>query len=83
VPSPSNSARPPKAPPKAPKPKPKQQQPNNACPNAGRKPGWSLLLNPTPRILEELGYPNADALGPAITACERIDTGVHLSSEGV
>jgi hypothetical protein len=47
-------------------------QPNNVWPNAGRKPGWSLLLNPTARILEELGYPNADALRRAVTACERI-----------
>jgi hypothetical protein len=38
----------------------------------GRKPGWSLLLNPTPRILEELGYPTAAALRRAIAARERL-----------
>jgi hypothetical protein len=32
----------------------------------GRKPGWSLLHNPTPRLVEELGYRSADALRDAV-----------------
>ncbi|VBA31978.1 hypothetical protein LAUMK4_05645 [Mycobacterium persicum] len=38
----------------------------------GRKPGWSLLLNPTPALLEELGFPTAEALRKTIRARERI-----------
>jgi N12 class adenine-specific DNA methylase len=38
----------------------------------GRKPGWSLLLNPTPALLEELGYPTADALRKTVRARERL-----------
>ncbi|MDG5780017.1 hypothetical protein, partial [Mycolicibacterium fortuitum] len=38
----------------------------------GRKPGWSLLLNPTPAVLEESGYPSADVLRRRIAAQERI-----------
>ena len=37
----------------------------------GREPGWSLLLNPTPRVLEELGYPNAEALRTDVRERER------------
>ena len=37
----------------------------------GRQPGWSLLLNPTPRVIEELGYPNAEALRTDVRAQER------------
>ena len=29
---------------------------------AGRTPGWSLLLNPTPAVLQEVGVSDADAL---------------------
>jgi hypothetical protein len=38
----------------------------------GRKPGWSLLLNPTPEVLEESGFPTADALRRAIKTRERM-----------
>ncbi|MGV7254596.1 helicase [Mycobacterium kansasii] len=38
----------------------------------GRQPGWSLLLNPTPRVVEELGYPTADALRRAAQIRERV-----------
>ncbi|GJJ23763.1 lactate dehydrogenase [Mycolicibacterium mageritense] len=38
----------------------------------GRKPGWSLLLNPTPAVLEESGYPTADVLRRKLHAQERI-----------
>lgn len=37
----------------------------------GREPGWSLYLNPTPALLEELGYPNADVLRRAVRIRER------------
>ncbi|MGH3556008.1 MAG: helicase-related protein [Mycobacterium sp.] len=39
---------------------------------SGRKPGWSLLLNPTPSVLAELGYPTAESLRRAVRAQERI-----------
>lgn len=38
----------------------------------GRKPGWSLLRNPTPSLLEETGYRTADDLRRAIAAHEQI-----------
>ncbi|SKQ84874.1 helicase-related protein [Mycobacteroides abscessus] len=38
----------------------------------GRRPGWSLLLNPTPAVLEESGCPTADVLRRRIAAQERI-----------
>jgi hypothetical protein len=38
----------------------------------GRKPGWSLLLNPTPAVLEETGCPTADVLRRKISAQERM-----------
>lgn len=38
----------------------------------GRKPGWSLLLNPTPALLEETGFPTADALRRTVKAREQI-----------
>ncbi|VBA34343.1 hypothetical protein LAUMK35_05711 [Mycobacterium pseudokansasii] len=38
----------------------------------GRKPGWSLLLNATPALLEELGMPTAQALRRTIAARERL-----------
>jgi len=45
----------------------------------GREPGWSLLLNPTPTVVAELGYPTAEALRRAVRARERI--ALHHSSE--
>lgn len=36
----------------------------------GREPGWSLQLNPTPRVLEMSGYENADELRFAIAIKE-------------
>lgn len=38
----------------------------------GREPGWSLLLNPTPSVVEELGYPNAEAQHRAVRIRERL-----------
>lgn len=38
----------------------------------GRAPGWSLLLNPTPYVVEEHGYNSADEMRRAITARETI-----------
>jgi hypothetical protein len=38
----------------------------------GRKPGWSLLLNPTPAVLDENGCPTADVLRRMIRARERL-----------
>jgi hypothetical protein len=38
----------------------------------GRQPGWSLLLNPTPAVLDETGYPTADVLRRKLHARERI-----------
>ncbi|GAB4931664.1 hypothetical protein MAHJHV34_44320 [Mycobacterium avium subsp. hominissuis] len=38
----------------------------------GREPGWSLLLNPTPAVLEETGCPTADVLRRTIRARERM-----------
>jgi hypothetical protein len=38
----------------------------------GREPGWSLTLNPTPALVEELGYPNADAVRRAVRIRERM-----------
>ena len=37
----------------------------------GREPGWSLLLNPTPRVIEELGYPSAETLRTDVRQRER------------
>ncbi|SKO15579.1 helicase-related protein [Mycobacteroides abscessus] len=36
----------------------------------GREPGWSLLLNPTPAVLEKSGYRDADELRFAIAVKE-------------
>ncbi|KWX20438.1 helicase [Mycolicibacterium wolinskyi] len=38
----------------------------------GREPGWSLLLNPTPAVLEETGCPSADVLRRKIAVRERM-----------
>ncbi|MDQ1308306.1 MAG: hypothetical protein QG671_4140, partial [Actinomycetota bacterium] len=43
----------------------------------GREPGWSLLHNPTPFLVEELGYRDAAALRAAVHAAER--TALHES----
>jgi hypothetical protein len=43
----------------------------------GREPGWSLHLNPTPALVEELGYPNADALRRAVRIRERMALEQH------
>ncbi len=43
----------------------------------GREPGWSLYLNPTPAVVEELGYPNADAVRRAVRNRERIALQQH------
>jgi hypothetical protein len=45
----------------------------------GRKPGWSLLRNPTPALLEELGFPNADVLRRTIEAQERMPLNDYYS----
>jgi hypothetical protein len=45
---------------------------NQRMAERGRKPGWSLLLNPTPSVLAELGYPSAESLRRAVRAQERI-----------
>ncbi|VBA62314.1 helicase [Mycobacterium attenuatum] len=49
----------------------------------GRKPGWSLLLNPTPALLEEAGYPNAEALRKAVRAAERLALEQHHRQHGL
>jgi hypothetical protein len=41
----------------------------------GRKPGWSLLLNPSPAVLEESGCTSADVLRRMIDARERMAIG--------
>ena len=41
----------------------------------GRKPGWSLLLNPSPAVLEESGCTSADVLRRMIEARERMAIG--------
>jgi N12 class adenine-specific DNA methylase len=43
----------------------------------GREPGWSLHLNPTPALVEELGYPNGDALRRAVRIRERVALEQH------
>ncbi|WP_245008795.1 helicase-related protein [Mycolicibacterium farcinogenes] len=43
----------------------------------GRKPGWSLLLNPTPAVLEETGCPTADVLRRKIAVRERMAIADH------
>jgi hypothetical protein len=43
----------------------------------GREHGWSLHLNPTPALVEELGYPNADALRRAVRIRERMALEQH------
>lgn len=43
----------------------------------GREPGWSLHLNPTPALVEELGYPNGDAVRRAVRIRERIALEQH------
>ncbi len=37
---------------------------------AGRSPGWSLELNPTPALIEDAGYPNADSYREAYRLTE-------------
>ena len=37
----------------------------------GRKPGWSLLHNPTPYLVDQYGYSNAAAMRDAVKAAER------------
>ena len=37
----------------------------------GRQPGWSLLHNPTPHLVDELGYPDAAALREAVREREQ------------
>lgn len=49
----------------------------------GRKPGWSLLLNPTPALVEELGYPSADALRKIVRARERLALEQHDHQQGL
>jgi hypothetical protein len=49
----------------------------------GRKPGLSLLLNPTPALLEELGYPNADALRRVVRAREHLNLEQHQRDQGI
>jgi hypothetical protein len=43
----------------------------------GSEPGWSLHLNPTPALVEELGYPNGDALRRAVRIRERVALEQH------
>ena len=43
----------------------------------GREPGWSLHLNPTPALVEELGYPNGDAVRRAVRIRGRIALEQH------
>ena len=43
----------------------------------GDDPLWSLLLNPTPSLLAELGYPSAESLRRAVRAQERITRELH------
>ena len=38
----------------------------------GRKPGWSLLHNPTPFLVEEYGYPDAATMRDAVKTRERM-----------
>ena len=38
----------------------------------GRKPGWSLLLNPTPAVVEHAGLPDADAMRRVVRERERM-----------
>ncbi|MCA2304872.1 helicase [Mycobacterium intracellulare] len=47
----------------------------------GRKPGWSLMLNPTPALLEELGFPTADALRKTLRARERLTREQHRQQQ--
>lgn len=47
----------------------------------GRKPGWSLELNPTPAFLEETTFPTADALRRVIHARERIARNNYLNRD--
>lgn len=54
---------------------------NQRMTQRGRKPGWSLLLNPTPSVLAELGYPTAESLRRAIRAHERIARDQHLGRD--
>lgn len=49
----------------------------------GRKPGWSLLLNPTPALLDEVGFPNADALRKTLRARERLTLEQHHHQQGL
>lgn len=48
----------------------------------GREPGWSLTLNPTPALVEELGYPNADAVRRAARIRERMALEHHQREVG-
>nr|VTP01799.1 hypothetical protein BIN_B_04199 [Mycobacterium riyadhense] len=47
----------------------------------GREPGWSLLYNPTPALLEELGYPNAEALRRVVHTREQLNLEQHHQRE--
>jgi N12 class adenine-specific DNA methylase len=47
----------------------------------GRKPGWSLLLNPTPAVLAETGYPSADVLRSTIRAQEHMSLNEYYGRE--
>lgn len=49
----------------------------------GRKPGWSLLLNPTPALLEELGFPSADALRRTLRAREHLTLEQHQRQQSL
>jgi hypothetical protein len=52
----------------------------------GRKPGWSLLLNPTPDVLADLGYPSAESLrrpyAPKNASHARNTPARHLDTPG-
>ncbi|WP_232784741.1 helicase-related protein [Mycobacteroides chelonae] len=50
----------------------------------GRKPGWTLLLNPTPAVLAKTGYSSSDALRRVIKAKERqAQTRYDLGNDGL
>ena len=45
----------------------------------GRQPGWTLLLNPTPAVLDKTGFPTAEALRRSVRARERVALARHHS----
>ena len=45
----------------------------------GRQPGWTLLLNPTPAVLDKTGFPTAEALRRSVRARERVALAQHHS----